>query len=111
MVPSLNEIKYFRTSIIKYFSNLPDIDERYIFGSYDGLRLTYNGYMLLSSKLENYTFTFEKEFVMTAGIILKLNKLTKPYYYNNKFIVLFGKEDYVSLALMSDITLWINSIK
>lgn len=102
-----------RTQIINYLKSVDPslpVDERYVFGYYDGLRLTYEGYMLLSKNFEHHTFDLSKEFKLTAEKILKINKLEKPYFYNKKIMVLFGQEDYLSLSLMSDIDLWINSI-
>lgn len=109
----MKEITELRKQLISFLKKeYPelDINENLIFGSYDNLRLTCQGCQLLSSKFEHHKFNIDKDFKFTPNAILNLAKINKPFYYNRTMIILFGQEDYVSLALMGDINLWISSL-
>ena len=111
-----------RKKIADYFSNNPSynkqycntvLDEKFFFGNYPGLRLTYNGFYLMKQEFEYWQYQIDTDVSLSVMEISKLNQKMNSVYYlvtgkpKHNHISLFAKDDYATLLLIEDFKGWI----
>jgi hypothetical protein len=101
-----------RKSLVSFFSkNVPELEvtEEFLFGTFSGTRLTYQGNQLLNNYFNNYVFPITEIIPLYKKTLLN-EQLYTPYYLSEKVLVLYDEQDAQSLTLIGDMSLWIESL-
>jgi hypothetical protein len=105
-------MKQRRNKLVKLLSdNNPNLEitEFIVFGNYQGMRLSMEGYTLMKKEYNFYKFPIS--YRITPIRKVKLNKnMDIPYYITDSNIFLFSEIDAFSLQVIGDIAIWIDSI-
>jgi hypothetical protein len=86
-----------------------EITEATVFGNYQGMRLSMEGYTLMKKDFDFYKFQITARVTPIKKVILNKNMDT-PYYMTDKNIFLFSQVDAFSLQVIGDVSIWIESI-
>ena len=76
--------------------NDSDLD-KFVFVRSTSLRLTFQGYKLLSNVATCYVYRHDDDF--KAKHLIGLSQLKYPYYLSTKFFILFSEEDSLLVSL------------
>ena len=101
-----------RNKLVKLLSSQnPNIEitETTLFGNYQGLRLSLEGYTLMKKDFDFYKFPISARITPIKKVILN-KSMDTPYYITDNNIFLFSQVDAFSLQVIGDVSIWIDSI-